>query len=113
MELPGDRWSTPSFTDDVARVVSELANQRYPGVVHVANEGVTSWTDFARALADELGHDPERIVATFEGDHNPPRPAPRPAYSALSNAVLRNLGYQPMRHHRDVAGEILGRLRDG
>ena len=109
--LPGDRWSTPSFSDDVALVVWRLATEHHPGVVHAANEGVTSWADFARAVADEVGHDPGRIRATVEADHHPPRPARRPRYSALENTVLRDLGHPPMRHHRDAVTEILGRLR--
>ncbi len=109
--LPGDRWCTPSFTDDVARVVWRLATEHHPGVVHAANEGVTSWADFGRAVADEVGHDPGRIRATIEADHHPPRPARRPRYSALENTVLRDLGHPPMRHHQDVVTEILGRLR--
>lgn len=111
--LPGDRWSTPSFSDDVAAVVWRLAADRHPGVVHAANEGVTSWADFARVVADEIGHDSEGIRETSEVDHYPPRSAKRPRYSALANTVLQNLGYPPMRHHRDVVIEILGRLRRG
>lgn len=111
--LPGDRWSKPSFSEDVARVVWRLAVERHPGVVHAANDGVTSWADFARAIAEEVGHDPGRIRATSEVDHNPPRPARRPRYSALENMVLRDLDHSPMRHHRDVVKEILGRLQGG
>ena len=109
--LPGDRWSTPSFSDDVARVVWRLATEHHPGVVHAANEGVTSWADLARAVADEVGHDSGRIRATIETDYHPPRPARRPRYSALENTVLGDLGHPPMRHHRDVVAEILSRLR--
>ena len=109
--LPGDRWSKPSFTNDVARVVWRLATEHHPGVVHAANGGVTSWADFARVVAIDTGHDPGRIRATSEADHRPPRPAQRPRYSALENTVLRHLGHPPMRHHRDVVTEILGRLR--
>ena len=109
--LPGDRWSKPSFTNDVARVVWRLATERHPGVVHAANDGVTSWADFARVVAIDAGHEPGRVRTTSEVDHHPPRPAQRPGYSALENTVLRDLGHSPMRHHRDVVTEILGRLR--
>ena len=111
--LPDVRRSTPSFTDDVARVVWWLASERHSGLVHVVNEGATSWADFGRAVADEVGHDRERIRATSEADHRPPRPARRPRSSALENTVLRDLGHPPMRHHQEVVTEILGRLRGG
>ena len=109
--MPGDRWSTPSFSDDVARVVLRLAKERRSGVVHVVNDGVTSWADFARVVAVDSGHDPDRIRATHEVDRDTPRPARRPPYSALSNTALRDLSYEPMRHHRDAAKEILRRLQ--
>ena len=113
LTFPGDRQSTPSFSDDVARVVRRLAAERHPGVVHAANGGVTSWADFARLVANEVGDDAERIQATSEADYDTPRPAHRPRYSALDNTVLRDLGRSPMRHHRDVVIEILDRLRAG
>jgi len=111
VELPGDRWSKPSFTNDVAHVAWRLATERHSGVVHAANDGVTSWADFAREVAIDTGHEPGRVRATSEVDHHPPRPARRPRYSALENTVLRDLGHPSMRHHRDVVTEVLGHLR--
>lgn len=110
--LPDDRRSTPTFCDDVAHVVMSLASNRHPGVVHAVNEGVTSWAEFARDVAVIAGFNPDRVTGITQ-DHDSPRPARRPAFSALDNAVLRQSGYPSLRHHRDFIQDIVTRVKTG
>ena len=109
--LPSDRRSAPSFCDDVARVMMMLAVERHPGVVHAVNDGVTTWAEFARSVAVAAGYDPDWVVGTIEADYDPPRPARRPLFSPLDNAVLRQLGYPALRHHQEFMEEMMARLR--
>ena len=44
-----------------------------PGVFHVTNQGAVSWYEFARAVLDAAGHDPDRVAPDH---HRRPRPAP-------------------------------------
>ena len=50
---------------------------------------MASWYGLAREVLAVAGMDPDvvRPIATSEQD--PPRPAPRPAYSVLDNAAMR------------------------
>jgi len=64
-------------------------------VLHATNAGETTWFGFARAIFTELGADPERVQPTTTA--NFPRPAPRPAYSVLSNAAWVRAGLSPLR----------------
>lgn len=111
--LPSDRRSTPSLCDDVARVMMMLAVERHSGVVHAVNEGITSWAEFARSVAVAAGYDPDWVVGTIEADYDPPRPARRPLFSPLDNAVLHQLGYPGLRHHQDFMEEMVARFLTG
>jgi len=111
VELLGDRRACPTFIVDLVPALLRLADERVAGVVHVVNEGVASWAEVGRMVATEVGADPDRIVSIAEADLGPPRPARRPAYSALDVAALRRLGHPPLRHHRDAVSATVARLR--
>lgn len=87
-----DQHGCPTFTDDLARMLITLGVGRRPGLFHVTNQGVTSWYGFARAVLVAAGHDPERVQPISTRELDPPRPAPRPAFSVLDNSVLRHSG---------------------
>jgi len=88
-------------------VLAVLATDRLPGTFHVTNSGVTSWYGFARAVLEVAGHDPGRVEPVATAELDPPRPAPRPANSALDNAALRLLGMAPMPEWRDGLERLL------
>jgi dTDP-4-dehydrorhamnose reductase len=102
-----DQWGSPTFTADLAGVLAVLATERLPGTFHVTNSGVTSWFGFARAVLEVAGHDPGRVEPIATADLDPPRPAPRPANSALDNAALRLMGMAPMPPWRDALERLV------
>ncbi len=91
-----DQHGSPTFTDDLARVVRQLAVRRVGGVFHASNRGPTTWFDFARAIFAASGHDAERVRPVSSKDLQPQRPAPRPAFSLLDSVALDALGLAPM-----------------
>lgn len=110
VELLGSRWACPTFVADLVPVLLRLAAERVVGVVHAVNAGSTSWADFGRVVAEVVGEDPERVVAVDDADLGPPRPARRPIWSALGCGVLRQLDFEPIRHHRDAVAATAARL---
>ena len=106
-----DQRGSPTFTADLAPMLRRIALDRRGGVHHVTNQGAVSWFQFARAVADAAGHDPDvvRPVATAELD--PPRPAPRPANTVLDNAVLRAAGIPLLRDFHEPLAELVGVLQ--
>ena len=90
LSFVNDQHGCPTFSEDLASMIRRLVVSRLPGVFHVTNQGATTWFEFARAVLDTAGLDPERVspVSTAEL----PRPAPRPAFSVLDNAALRLQG---------------------
>ena len=105
-----DRRACPTFVADLVPVILRLGAERVTGVVHATNAGVTSWHGFAREVARASGNDPELLVPVSETDLDVSRPACRPTYSALDNTVLRGLGWEPMRHHRDAIAAVVARI---
>jgi dTDP-4-dehydrorhamnose reductase len=101
-----DQRGCPTWTGDLAagllelaaRVVSDDAPEAR--LLHCTGAGETTWFGFARAIFEELGLDPERVRPCTTADF--PRPAPRPAYSVLSDRSWREAGLTPMRPWREA-----------
>jgi dTDP-4-dehydrorhamnose reductase len=78
-----DQRGSPTWSHDLAAGLLSLAGSDVPaGTLHATNRGATTWHGFARAIFEELGADPERVLPTTTQAF--PRPAPRPANSVLS-----------------------------
>jgi dTDP-4-dehydrorhamnose reductase len=89
-----DQRGSPTWSADLARALVELGRSDAPaGTYHCTGGGETTWFEFARTIFSELGADPARVlpIATDAAA----RPAPRPAYSVLSDAAWRAAGLSP------------------
>ncbi|HVF19845.1 MAG TPA: dTDP-4-dehydrorhamnose reductase [Mycobacteriales bacterium] len=95
-----DQRGSPTWSRDLARGLVALAGTGRFGTYHLTNGGDTTWCGFAREVFAELGADPERVHPCTSADF--PRPAPRPAYSVLSDAKWRSAGLDPLPHWRDA-----------
>ncbi|MGH3704450.1 MAG: dTDP-4-dehydrorhamnose reductase [Agromyces sp.] len=94
-----DQQGQPTWTGDLARKIVELIDSDVPaGTYHGTNAGQTTWFEFARAVLETVGEDPERITATDSSAFV--RPAPRPAYSVLGHEAWAAVGIEPMRSWR-------------
>jgi dTDP-4-dehydrorhamnose reductase len=94
-----DQWGCPTFTDDLAGVLYDLAASRRPGLFHVTNQGPTTWYRFAGDVVAMAGGDPAMVQAIRTDELDPPRAAPRPANSVLDNAALRLSGIPLLPDH--------------
>jgi len=89
LDVVNDQRGCPTYTVDLARAIAEICRNNVTGIVHTTNAGDCSWFEFARAIVDSAGlHTEVRPVSTKQMA----RPAPRPAYSVLSPASLREWG---------------------
>ncbi|MEJ2885360.1 dTDP-4-dehydrorhamnose reductase [Actinomycetospora aeridis] len=101
LDVVDDQHGSPTWTADLADGLIALGRSSAPaGTLHAAGGGGTTWWGLARAVFDELGADPERVrpcdTASF------PRPAPRPAWSVLSDASWRAAGLAPLPPWREA-----------
>lgn len=91
LKVVDDQRGNPTSTKVVADEVKFLlAHPSISGVIHGTCEGVCSWYDLTVELFRLLGLK-RAVVPCTTAEF--PRPAPRPAYSALSNTVLLLNGY--------------------
>lgn len=102
-----DQYGCPTFAEDLAGMIRHLVVARLPGRFHVTNQGPTTWFRFARDVVEAAGLDPELVTPITTADMQPPRPAPRPAYSVLDNAALRLSGIPLLAdHHEPLEGLV-------
>ncbi len=105
-----DQVGSPTWSADLARGLVELAVHGAPaGLLHATGAGQTTWFGLARAVFTELGADPERVLPiTTDGF---PSPAPRPAYSVLSDRAWRAAGLTPLPDWRAALATAFARHR--
>lgn len=101
-----DQLGSPTWAADLAAGLLELAALVGAGagprqrVLHCAGGGQASWFDLAQAVFLELGADPTRVRPCTTEEF--PRPAPRPAYSVLSQKSWLDAGLTPLRPWREA-----------
>ena len=105
-----DQHGSPTFTADLAPAVITLGLDRRPGIFHVTNGGATTWYGFVRAILAVAGEDPERVCPIATAELDPPRPAPRPAYSVLDNMALRLSGLPLLPNWQDGLARLVRAL---
>lgn len=88
IKVVNDQFGSPTWAGWLAAVLVKAAQRFEPGVFHASNRGVTSWYEFARAIADRAGT-ACRVLPQSTAELS--RPAPRPPYSALDCTKLENL----------------------
>ncbi|HEX2903876.1 MAG TPA: dTDP-4-dehydrorhamnose reductase [Jatrophihabitans sp.] len=97
----GDQTGAPTWSFDLAGRLVDLARSDVAaGIYHCTGAGSTTWHGFAQAIFAELGADPERVQPISTAEY--PVPAPRPAYSVLSNSEWLAAGLPPMMEWRDA-----------
>lgn len=110
MSFVDDQRGCPTFTADLAPALVALADDRLGGVFHLTNAGVVTWFEFVREILEASGHDPTLVSPISTAELDPPRPAPRPANSALANQRWGEMGFDPLRDHRAALADLVGRL---
>lgn len=111
VSVVSDQRGSPTWSNDLARALVELAgSDAAPGIYHCTGSGDTTWYGLTRAIFEELGAGPDRVLPTSGADY--PRPAPRPSYSVLSDDSWRAAGLTPMPHWRAALAAAFARDRD-
>ena len=91
-----DQVGTPTYALDLARaievVLADYANQQggkysKTGVYHFSNEGVCSWFDFTKMIAEYSGQTTCDVQPCHSDEF--PSPVTRPAYSVLDKTKIK------------------------
>lgn len=101
-----DQVGQPTWSRDLAGWIVALLDADAPfGTYHGTNVGQASWFEFARAIFEGAGLDPERVLPTTSAEFT--RPAPRPAYSVLGHGAWAAAGLPAPRSWREALHEAL------
>ncbi|CAL9649996.1 dTDP-4-dehydrorhamnose reductase [Streptomyces sp. enrichment culture] len=112
LDVVDDQRGQPTWSADVAERIADLGPRLGPdahGVFHATSSGEASWYELAREVFALIGADPERVRPTSSAAF--PRPAPRPAYSALAHDRWQEIGLPLPREWRSALHEALPRIR--
>ena len=89
-----DQVGTPTYALDLAKtIVTILEDYRTPspftksGIYHYSNEGVCSWYDFTKMIAEYAGQTSCRILPCHSDEF--PSPVKRPSYSVLDKTKIK------------------------
>ena len=93
-----DQCGTPTYAGDLAEVIKVIINrynipnttgaETFPyGIYHYSNEGVCSWYDFTKKIAELAGNNGCDIQPCHSDEF--PSPVTRPAYSVLDKTKIK------------------------
>ncbi len=107
LTVVNDQVGNPTSAVDLAYQLVLLAASPERGIFHcTCNGDAVSWHTFAKRIVDKIGMDIPVIACTTEQF---PRPARRPAFSALDNKHLRESIGDSMRDWREALDSFLAR----
>lgn len=87
-----DQVGTPTYALDLAKaitVVLDKFNGSQTGVYHYSNEGVCSWFDFTKMIAEYNGTTVCKVQPCYSCDF--PSPVKRPSYSVLDKSKIKSV----------------------
>lgn len=92
-----DQCGTPTYAYDLAKAIEviiedykkehDLSEYSKAGIYHFSNEGVCSWFDFTKMIAEYSNHAECKIYPCFSTEYQ--SPVKRPAYSVLDKSKIK------------------------
>ena len=88
-----DQTGTPTYAYDLAKAIVEIVESRKfegnEGIYHYSNEGVCSWYDFTKIIAEMAGHTECDIQPCHSSEF--PSKVVRPSYSVLDKSKIKRV----------------------
>lgn len=110
-----DQCGTPTYALDLALAIFDIIeNRKYQGnsgIYHYSNEGVCSWYDFARKIAELAGHTDCDIQPCHSDEF--PSPVKRPAYSVLDKTKIKQTFGIIIPYWEDSLRKCMANMREG
>ena len=86
-----DQTGTPTYAYDLAKVIVKIVESKKfegnEGIYHYSNEGVCSWYDFTKMIAEMAGHTECDIQPCHSSEF--PSKVVRPSYSVLDKSKIK------------------------
>jgi dTDP-4-dehydrorhamnose reductase len=111
LSVVADEIATPTYAEDLADALLQLAGTGLYGWYHLINEGECSRYEYAQEIMRLTGRDHIPITPTALADYT--RPAPTPPYSTLANVIGAHEGIRLRPWQEALADYIYGLDRPG
>lgn len=108
-KVVNDQFGSPTNAEDLAYHLLLLAASEEYGLYHCTGNGVCSWYELTQEIWRLWNVDAALAPCSTEEF---PRPAPRPAYSALDNAMLRATVGDRMRTWQEALAHFYNEMKD-
>lgn len=82
-----DQVGTPTYAWDLAVAITDILKNPVEGIYHYSNEGVCSWFDFTKMIAEYASHTGCDIQPCHSNEF--PSPVIRPSYSVLDKTKIK------------------------
>ena len=107
LRVVGDQVGSPTYTQDLARVICDMIPTEKYGVYHVRNEGFISWAEFAQMIMEKRML-PCRIIPVTTEEYE--TAAKRPRNSRMNGGKLNAAGFGPMPSVEDALNRYLAEI---
>ena len=82
-----DQVGTPTYAYDLAEAIVRIIERPVEGIYHYSNEGVCSWFDFTKMIAEYSGQTQCNIQPCHSDEF--PSPVKRPSFSVLDKTKIK------------------------
>ena len=104
LRVVNDQVFSPTYTRDLADKIGQIIETDFNGIVHVTNNGICSWYEFAAEILRQAGLKTPVLPITSAQF---PQKAKRPGYSVLGHGVLQKLGMDDLRPWQEALEDYL------
>ena len=106
-----DQVGSPTYTDDLARIICDMIMTEKYGIYHVCNGGYISWAKFAEMIMEKAGLRCQ-VIPIPSSEY--PTPARRPMNSRLDTSKLKRNGFQLLPDVEDALSRCMREIeREG
>ena len=103
-----DQVGTPTYAYDLAQAIVSILKAPKTGIYNYSNEGVCSWYDFAKMIAEYSGQTQCNIQPCHSNEF--PSPVKRPAYSVLDKTKIKETFGLKIPYWTDSLRKCIGNL---
>ena len=109
-----DQVGTPTYAYDLAQIIYDIVdNRKYvgnTGIYHFSNEGVCSWYDFTKMIAEYSGQTGCDIQPCHSEEF--PSPVKRPSYSVLDKTKVKHTFGQSIPYWTESLRKCISNLQN-
>ena len=103
-----DQVGTPTYAYDLAQAIAIILKDPKIGIYNYSNEGVCSWYDFAKMIAEMAGNT-ECVVLPCHSEEFP-SPVKRPSFSVLDKTKIKETFNLKIPYWTDSLRKCIGNL---